>query len=307
MVGKIRTLKYSTTMNMRNLFLSAAALCTAVVTLPFSISADEYIIVGSPESYSILNQYEQPLSQTEIDNIGGYCPFRIINADGMLGDQITPAIKTELNSRSYYIQKDGKWENGSGYLRKYRDCRTLNDTVQIMKALSVEIASANRNNLIKEKILPGQKLKRIFYSGGRYYVRILFNTGYHAWVSSDSDSWRIIKNKQFEASAESRDSIDGILVKRVESVIDSANAAYTAFFDHFNQLTGQEKTIPFWTKQKSGKFQQWILNEPYRQNGQLDQSSYQLAQQLSRMLVGRRCSAQYENGSITVLEMKDGR
>ena len=138
------------------LFLISAALAWGVA---------DYLVVANPLSYTIFNQYMQPISESEQAGFIPYSPFQVIEKDFTLGDQITHAMKFIFQQKEYYLLKD---ENGTltGEESKtgrqnFRGAEVLGDTIEAL-AHGLTIADGKGK---RAAIARGTRIARIFRSG----------------------------------------------------------------------------------------------------------------------------------------------
>jgi hypothetical protein len=295
---------------MKNNFalITTACLCLAVTTV---VSAADYIIIGEPSAHSLLNRYEQPLSKEEYRILGKNVPFRITDPDGTLGDQITPAVKAEVSGIVYFMQPAENKLSGksSGYYRRFSGCTPIGDTVEILPGNSVSVDDRYPSGGKSAALKAGARLERVFSVQNLFYVRISDSPETYGWCAGSSNVWRRVKSgtQAKMVRSETADTLSSEIASRAEALIDSANAGYIVFFEHFNKLTGQDKAIPHWAKDLSGSGIKWILNEPYRSNAQLDASSAELEQQLHQMLAARMFKASYSRGTMLIEKNQSGR
>jgi len=105
------------------------------------------VILESPQSFSICNQFEQPLSASDKAGVLPFSPFQIIKPDILLGDGITRAMECLYSQKTYYLLKDerGGIIGDKGQMKLFKACVLVGDTVEIIKGNTVAFS---------EKVLP---------------------------------------------------------------------------------------------------------------------------------------------------------
>jgi hypothetical protein len=261
----------------------------------------DFLVLEQPERFTILNQYQQPLSDKERAALAPGFPLQIINAEETLGDQITRAVQGSFDNRTWFLQKDdsgnllgGSENNG---VRTYKGCTVAYDTVDIVKDNSIRFSEKAASGSGTQFLKKGENIKRIFQYRGQWYVRRAGRAAAFGWSSfSDAPAWRRIK-----AVAVADTGISDFLQQRIIERFRTANNTYRKYFSHFNKITGKEKTIPQW---------QWdlgqaliihcYLNAPYRTGSQLEESTRYLVRDLENMLIGKQYEVVCEKGDITL-------
>ena len=93
-------------MRLYSLQLSFIILYCLVSVIQAGKTAD-VLVLADPGTYSILNRYEQPLTEKEEASFTAYVPLQVQKQDGMLGDDITPAMHCLFNGATYYLLSGG--------------------------------------------------------------------------------------------------------------------------------------------------------------------------------------------------------
>jgi|GEM_PF-1206113 len=272
---------------------------------PLLAHAADYVVVSTPCSLSILNQFEQPLSAAECEALGRYPAMKILNNDATLGDQLTRAIKTEAAGRTYYLlTREGGGVEGpaSVYRRIFKGCVPAGDTMEIVKGRSMVLYRRYPADGGSWKAAEGERLVRQFFYGGYCYVMKIGGRAEYGWCPREQPAWKKVTAAHggAAAAASMADTLPEALVARLKSRVDAANEAYRVYFRHFNELTGQQKTAPVWTRLEQENGLAWSLSNPYARTGELDESSRQLAQELAMLILGRPFRASYSGGVLRV-------
>jgi hypothetical protein len=273
------------------------AVCTGI-----EASDAEFIIVENPKRFSILNQYEQPLSASEKLRLVSYAPLEIVERKATLGDQITPVMKVRFDGRTLFLQRDGDGsligETGDGYRRIFRHCRMIQDTMTVIRSDAVSISRrfpASGQTIVAPR---GSRVFRMFAYKGRYYVKLLEPRTAFGWTSPPADAWASVEGQQATVA---HDGLDDAARARIETRIEEANRAYRRLFAFFNEHTGKHKAIPSWTLTDSDSGLLYTLDGPEDIERALDESARYLANDLRTLLLGRELAVSYEPGRIAVV------
>jgi hypothetical protein len=270
-------------------------------SLSFSGNTADFLVIADPQKYTILDQYQQPLSGQGRAAFAAGTPLQIISSDELLGDQITHALEGAFDGKTWYLQKDDAGNllgtDAKESRRIYKGCETGPDTVEIIKdkaiAFSETVPGAAGHYLSRQ-----EKVIRIFRNRDLWYVRRTGRNAQFGWSSfSNTGSWRRIVAAAALADTGISDYLQGRIVERFRT----ANDNYRKYFAHFNKVTGKDKTVPGWQWDLGhGKTMHFSLNAPYRNGYELDESTRYLVRDLENMLIGRRYDVVCEKGDITV-------
>lgn len=257
----------------------------------------DYAIIESFDRLTVYNRYEQPLSEREQRSFLPYAPLRIHERDQVLGDMITRALSFTYDGETYYAlhSHDGSRAE-SKFRRILAGCTPIGDTVVVTKPNAVRFTPSLPN--VRTTYLPkGERLARVFRSGNRCYVLRLGAKPMYGWAPVRS-SWRAAN------AADERD--DGTmpigLRKRLLGRIDQINETYGQFFGHFNELTGEHRSVPAWMPAEQGVDRlSWRLSKPYGTDARLRRSTQYLIQDLEGMLLGKPYTVTYNGGLLAVV------
>lgn len=220
-------------------------LILSITAFSFSQSNSDFLILSQPGSYTILNQYQQPLSDAEKRLFVANVPLQIETENEILGDQITRALRFSFHGKTWFLQKDEEGnflgDRGKQYRPVYKKCGVLGDTVMVTEDRAVSFSekylSAGQGFLGK-----GETVVRIFSYGGYCCVRRGGAKAGYGWSSfARKSAW-----KRVERAAEKPAVLTGSMSDRIVGGFAAANETYKKYFDHFNALTHQEKTVPAW-------------------------------------------------------------
>ena len=277
-----------------------ALLICSLVACAFSQKYADFIILSNPGSYSILNQYQQPVSEQEKALFVENTPILVENENEMMGDQITRALRFVFGGTTWFLQKDEAGnlvgDKGKQFRQSYRKCGVLGDTVQITEDKAVPFSQQYPPAARGAFFAKGESIVRIFSYGGSFYVRRGGTRPEYAWSAlAPKSAW-----KRLEHAAEKPQGLTGYLSDMIVRRFAEANTAYGEYFGHFNALTRQEKTVPVWQCEARGGEVRCTLNLPYRNTPQLDESTQYLVRDVENMLIGKQCEVVAGKGEVLV-------
>ena len=289
-----------------NIVLRASFVLLFLIIAAIAQGRADYLIIADPLDYTIYNQYEQPISESEKYDFVSYAPFQIIDKNVTLGDQITRALKFVFQQKMYYLlmAEDGKFagEKSKTGRQTFHNAEPIEDTIEVVGGGLAMVSGSGR---IVE-IAKGLRVVRVFRSGPRYYCAAPGDRAAYGWSSLEPRSaWR--KNERVvPAKSSVKDTgLSETLQQRILALITSANELYRTCFSHFNSLTGDEKVIPQWRCACSGNRTRCELAGPYKNNDQISESSRYLVQDIQNMLIGTDFGVICKNGEI-IIEKRPG-
>ena len=266
----------------------------------------EYMIVPSPASFSILNHFNQPLTDKDKAAFYPNAPWKIISHDELLGDQITHASRFSYLGEEYFLLKDDSGKligtQAKNNIQMLKGCTGLDDTIQVAKAQAVQfstnLSSGNGQFLPKASVL-----HRSFQYNGKFYCLLLSAAPRFGWCTSlESNAMATLKSAPKEEAAPQ--GLTPELLSKLISRIESANKCYRDYFEHFNKLTGQEKSAPFWKYDHEGQGLKCELKGPPGIADQLQESTHYLVQDLQNILISKNCVVTSENGIILIAQKR---
>jgi hypothetical protein len=273
----------------------------------FSVIASDIALLESPQSFTIFNEFEQPLSEPEKSGLPPFCPFTVVQADMRLGDQITRAMQCRYRQKNYYLLKDEKGAliGDKTKLHLLKGCAATEDTVEIVKGGVIAITGKSPLSAVSRFTLSkGARIITVFRYASSYYARQTATDEGYCWVpASARDSWKRIK----QAVATIDTSINEALAAQLARRIAAANDSYRKFFDRLSAAAGQGKTVPKWTEEAGGAGRSWRLSEPYSHTGELDASTGYIIKGMQEILIGKPFLVRYEKGLISVVRTGAGR
>jgi hypothetical protein len=261
----------------------------------FALTAD-FIIVESPQSVTLYNQFEQPLSKQEIAEFLPYSPLRVIRTDGRLGDQITRAMQCSIGQKTYYLLLDdqGVILGDKNRIHVLKGCTLLDDTVSVSRPEAVTFSHFAVNAESAEKLSKGTELIVLFRWKNSFYALQTGLLPRFGWIPvSGREAWKRVSQSVALDTAMTDQTLDQ-LAQRIEW----ANKQYAIFFGKFSQSTGNLKTAPQW--QRAAGRLTWRLSPPYGNTGELDASTKLLVEDLRDMLIGKPFSVNFNKGELSI-------
>jgi hypothetical protein len=256
----------------------------------------DFLIIGSLSSYTVLDRFEQPLGMKEKGALGADIPLRIVARAETLGDGITRAMRVTIDGETYYfpVEENGDLQGGNPNVRgtMLQGCAVVGDTVEAMGgvALSREPGGGPRR-----MVTPGARLVRILRYQNAYYVKTPGESGGYGWAPVSAALKRVA------ARIEPADNgADERLRLRLIERVESANETYRVYVDHFNRLTGQQRSAPRWHCSLEGAAVRCRLGGHYKETDEFDESSRRLVQDLQSMALGKPVAISYTRGEIVI-------
>lgn len=256
----------------------------------------DFLILSRPYELSILNHFEQTVADKEKKQVFiPYAPLQIIDKNTTLGDQITEALRFNYRGKTWHIQKNEKG-NLVGlpqtYQETFSNCENINDTTGLSKSIRLYEKHPSSGNSFTIK--NSGSVERIFKFKGSYYLHSLEAQGKYGWYSGPSTVF-LQKKKAQKATQVQND-----IVYRIESRLKSVNETYRDFFNHFNEITKQQKSIPEWNIEKDKSVIRCTLSGSVEIIDQLEKSTQYVVQEIKQILLGKPFTVDYNNGEITI-------
>lgn len=269
--------------------------------LPAILSGTEkkgdFLIISEPSKLSIFNQFEQILSETELNNIPPYPPFLIVNRKETLGDQITEALRCKYHGKTCFLLLDEKGNlkgfSSQLYNKTFKNCLIINDTVTLKQPVNAHQRYPSGGSVIK--CSTDQSVVRIFRYSNSYYVFIP-NKERYGWINSGPSIFKSAEKNIVKSKTFSINDIYGMVENRLKAI----NETYSQYFEFFNDITHQGKSIPQWKLHNDGKRLKCTLSSSAQISGQLQKSTRYVLQDIEQMLLGKPFSIQYNSGEITI-------
>lgn len=279
-------------------FLYLILLCSIFPARSFSSpQKGDFLIISEPSKLSVFNQFEQTLSESELNGFPPYSPFLIVNRIESLGDQITEALRSKYQGKTFFLLLDGKGSlkgsNSQSYQKIFQNCQIINDTVLLKQTINAYQKFPSGGPITK--CIADQPVIRIFKHSGSYYVFIPDKRQY-GWLNSGTAVFKSISKTPIDSRTFSINDISGM----IEARLTAANEIYNQYFGFFNEITLQQKSVPQWKLHNDGKTLKCILSSSVQINEQLQKSTRYVLQDIEQMLLGKPFSIQYTSGEITI-------
>ena len=269
---------------------------------PLSGQHADYLIVENPQALTIYNRYQQTLADADKGLLAPYTPFRILNEEELLSDQISLASRCLFNGEILFLLRDdgGHYygQEQAGYVKIFKAAAVLGDTIEIIQRKHINLYSPEQDIRISRKLTTlsgGQLCVRIFRHQSRDYVRLIGESQPYGWLRlSDEQSW-----SRYVPPREATGAIPQNILQRVQTRIQAANNAYAAYVAYFNRHYGRNETIPAWQLSLSESQIEGRLNEPSYMQG-LKRSNRYLFQDLENLLLGTDLTLQIGEASFFI-------
>jgi hypothetical protein len=258
----------------------------------------DFLIITNPDKLSILNQYEQPLSESEKKLFLPFMPFQIVNQKETLGDQITEVIRCFNLGSTYFLLKDdngGFTSTGHVTFQSIKSCTILGDTVEVINNFTFSQKFPTKG--IESAIKKGETVVRVFQNGQNTYFLRLNKPQVYGWCSVSGVFKKTKKIETKEATVNFTD-----VAQRIQKRLDAANALYKSYFSYFNDLTHQQKSTPYWQIVAENGNYHCTLKGSQQTTSQLQQSTDYIVQDIEQLLLGKPFSVSVSGNLITIVQ-----
>ena len=256
----------------------------------------DFLILSNPHEFSILNHFEQTVADKDKKQFFiPYAPLQIIDRNATLGDQITEALRFNYRGSTWHIQKNDKGNlvgPAKTYQKTFSNCEIINDTAGLSKQIRLYEKHPSSGNSFT--INSSGSVERVFKFKGSYYLHSLEAQGKYGWYSGPSTVFELKKKVQKDTQAQND------IVYRIESRLKAVNETYRDFFNHFNEITKQQKSIPEWNIEKDKSVIRCTLGGSVEIIDQLEKSTQYVVQEIKQILLGKPFTVDYHNGEITI-------
>lgn len=260
----------------------------------------DFLIAENPSNLTIYNKYQQYISSQVRDQYAPFTPFRIVQENEILSDQITMASRVLFNHQVLFLLKNEEkryFPENNGYIKLFKNCEIYDDTIRVLKNLRVstfkkpeELYKKNRHNYLQE----GQLCNRIFKFRNLYYVKLMSDSTLFGWTLLPRNGWEINRQSNFSFTT-----VPENLISRLQLRIESVNQDYENMFNYFNKKYNQEKRIPNWILEISENQIQGTLNDPSLK-AQLKNSNRYLMQDIDNIFLGSDFVPVFSDSSFTI-------
>jgi hypothetical protein len=260
----------------------------------------DFLVVLRPSAFSMLNSDELPLQGVAFPD---GAPFLIIEQNGTLGDQVTPAARVSYLNHQYFLLKNA--DSTFVRARENRDFRLFKSCTAFMDTL--ENAGTAKILLFREypekgesfAVPKGAQLIRAFQYRDHYYLIRPSRPAQAGWIARSKAKG--LSSPERSAAPDTALSVE--LKGKIISRVESANRAYREYFDYFNRMAGADKGAPFWRRaEQGGRLRFTFSGRPELFEG----STQALVRDLEGMLLGRAFEISASPGAITILPKSGG-
>jgi len=273
-----------------------------LLSLSFAEERVDVLFLTNPGAYSILNQYEQPLSNEEKRLFSSPVPLIILNREELLGDQITTSLKGSFHNTVWHVLKDEdgrfKGKPDSAGRAELKGCVLLNDTITILKAQSVAYGTGPSALQKSGLFTANERLVRLFRYRNAYCLASVSGPIKIRWSAlTPASAWKATHARQVDISA---DTLDAASCSAVRAVCEAANKSYDAFFSHFNTLTSQDKSAPRWKTVCTSSEIKCTLSGAPSVGDALYESTRSLVRTMENALIGKPIRMTFSTNEIMV-------
>jgi hypothetical protein len=261
----------------------------------------DFLIASSPLAYTILNQYEQPLSGDEKKVFLPFMPLQIIREDDVLGDGVTDALKFRLRKSTYFLIKDEEGSLIGSDRQKFSEvlkgCSIINDTVEVIKDRTILVSERYPGRGSRAYLKKGDILVRFFKHRDRFCLMRTGTKAGYVWSALEQES--ALRTVQRRAKKQDY-TITGEMQEGIKQILESANSAYHQYFNFFNGLTGKQKSVPHWNSEYDGTVLRCFLGGTVSNGKLLEASTQHIIRDVENILIGKPFSVIYKKGAIMI-------
>jgi hypothetical protein len=261
----------------------------------------DFLVFKDPSGLSLLDKYQERLSKKAMAAFVPLCPLRIIDTAVLLSDQITPALKFGFKGEIFFLLKDGKsgfvGDKGATNWKSFKGCPMTGDTVEIVKDKVISFSREFPPAGGKEFLRKGETVVRLFQVRNQYGIlKQVPGARYGFSGPMPAGAWLAIKKTEVRVDV----SIDAGEYHKIAERLAAANASYRAFFNRFNQITGEARSTPSWSWEKSAGEVRCVLNGPAANGEALKASTQYIARDLENIFIGKPVDVSLTDNRIFV-------
>jgi len=280
-----------------------------LIALLFSIPCPaqdraDFLIVRNIGAFSVLSRYEQPLLPEELRALPEGAPFRILELNTTLGDQVTPASRIScLNETCFLMKSDSLRFIGAQEKKDYlllKGCTAFMDTLENGGGATARLFRDYPEKGGSFDVKKGERLIRAFQYRNHYYLVRLSRPLRAGWIALSKA--RGLSRPERTAAPDT--TLPDELRKKIISRLASANRAYEQYFGYFNRLTGEQKSAPQWRPSEEGGSLRFTFSG---KETLFEESTQALVRDLEGLLLGRPFEVVASRGAIAVLPKPGGR
>ena len=254
----------------------------------------DFFIIENPSALTIFSRFEQPLAASRRASLPQYAAFQIVKDKTMLGDEVTAAIRVRMDFAEYFILCDedaamlGAGKAGS--IQRMRNCAVLGDTVTVARDGAAVLSNPRK----RIRLAKGQKVIRVFNSGGRSYCLAAGGAAEYGWCDGDMSALTAAP----APVARREGPISDDIARRIARRIESANSTYEKYFAYFNKETGNDKTVPRWDIEQTADMMRCTLKAAA--DCRLDESTGYIVRDIEHIVSEQGLAVSRSANTITI-------
>jgi hypothetical protein len=208
----------------------------------------DFFIAQNPAEFEIYNRYQIKISSSEKEKFAAYTPWRVLNRNTLLGDQITHAMQAENKGILYYfiLNADGSFKGDpDAFYELFENCSIIDDQIIVKQHKGVlyrQVPFSNKTNIPRNYLEIGTHLSRLFKKGPSYFIKNL-QTGEYGWIRFNKISAiDIVKEEQLPDKTE----FNIASVRQLQKKVSEINSKYLQLFNYLNSEYSENKIEPHW-------------------------------------------------------------
>jgi len=260
-----------------------------------------FLIVERPAELTIFNKYEQFLEDKE--QLPALTPFRILDEEAFLSDNLTPVFKVNRHGQVLFILKDSDGNaaglENSGFNEILRKCILAGDTLVLTENKNVTVyqtrdlkAEGSRQLQADEKII------RLFRNGRLYFIQRNRPHAGYGWIKRSEAAFM---KKAVQQTGGTDKNLAEDTKRRITVLMESVNENYSKYFEFLNNLKNENRQAPRWRKTKSDSLLSFtLIGKEYFSS--LKASNAELLSSINLVLSGSKYTVVYdeEQGAVFI-------
>ncbi|MGD9900123.1 MAG: hypothetical protein AB7T22_13450, partial [Calditrichaceae bacterium] len=265
-----------------------------------SVGKADFFVCENPRALIIKNRFQQNLSESELNSLSPFAPWRIIQENSLLSDQFTEAMKVSFKNQIYYILKNETggiiYTGDVGKADIYRNCLMVQDTIEITRDRLISFSNQYSGDGFNRYLSGGERISRLFKYRSAYFSEVITARPEFGWIRLPGESgWRPFSNPQ----SVSNSIIPEPLRERIVAKFAQVNTTYNDYFTYFNKKRNRDKAIPRWVVVISNENISAELN-PAEYTAPLSVSTKYLLNDLENILLGTGFGVSFDGGKVEV-------
>lgn len=220
----------------------AALLCFTTLASPFIAIAADFYVVQNPASLSLLDRFQQNISNAQKKELASGTPFCIKQKNELMGDELTQAHRVTYKGKILFMALNDAGEiagnESQDNVTLYRGCTLYNDSIQVQQSNILSMRKKLGTTIFYEKDI----LIRHFSHADKFYI---------THNASKNNGWVSLKKKRawgkIAHTKKAPTPLLGALTRdRIGERIEEVNIDYRQYTTFFNKQTGDTKAPPQW-------------------------------------------------------------